>query len=334
MHVPATNLTPLAGPAQKLFDSFAPGIPPAWIADRYAMPGRAALLLHTLLASLGPDEPVLERDVRAIARILTTPAAATAQVLAFLDEHALLAEDRQGDSTEASVHDLGTARADRRHERALLERIARLPEPFPDQLLTWAKVMRGRGRRRHPPADFPRIRRYLRIVWPALTSWAEAGLDLRQITPDHIRAELARHSPGAACGMLSALRSVFRALRQERLIFRDLTTVLQASGGVHLPLPLPSDRLAGILDDLDGPAARLIVGLVAIHAVRAVEVARLALDDIDLANRTLAIHRRNHIHTVYLDDLSTRLVTTWLNERRRRWPQATNRHLLISTHTY
>ncbi|MFD5934743.1 hypothetical protein [Streptomyces sp. NPDC060333] len=54
---------------------------------------------------------------------------------------------------------------------------------------------------------------------------------------------------------------------------------------------MPSDRLAGALERLDGPAARLIVGLVAIHAVRAAEVARLDLADLDLARRTLAVRR-------------------------------------------
>ena len=84
----------------------------------------------------------------------------------------------------------------------------------------------------------------------------------------------------------------------------------------------------------DGPAARLIVGLVAIHAVRAAEVARLDLADPDLARRTLAVRRGEYTHTIYLDDLSTHLVADWLRERRRRWPQATNPHLLITSQSY
>ncbi|WP_405904803.1 hypothetical protein OG742_00790 [Streptomyces sp. NBC_00828] len=97
---------------------------------------------------------------------------------------------------------------------------------------------------------------------------------------------------------------------------------------------MSSDRLAGALDRLDGPAARLIVGLVAIHAVRAVEVARLDLADPDLARRTLAVRRAEDVHLFYLDDLSTDLAADWLRERRRRWPQATNPHLLIISQTY
>ncbi|UOB07638.1 hypothetical protein MQE23_00375 [Streptomyces sp. HP-A2021] len=160
-----------------------------------------------------------------------------------------------------------------------------------DQLRAWVRVMRGCGRFEHPPAHYRRIRHYLCIAWPALTSWAAAGEDLRQLTADDVRAELARHQGNVARGLLSVLRSIFRALKQEQLIFRNPTAGIQASAGVHLPLPPSSDRLAGALDRLDGPASRLIVGLVAIHAVRAVEVARLDLADADLVRRTLAVHR-------------------------------------------
>jgi hypothetical protein len=68
--------------------------------------------------------------------------------------------------------------------------------------------------------------------------------------------------------------------------------------------------------------------------VRAVEVARLDLADPDLARRTLAVRRGEHTHLVHLDDLSTDLAADWLRERRRRWPQATNPHLLITAQTY
>ncbi|WP_037684526.1 hypothetical protein [Streptomyces griseus] len=64
-----------------------------------------------------------------------------------------------------------------------------------------------------------------------------------------------------ARGLLSVLRSIFRALKQEQLIFRNPTSGIQASAGVHLPLSLSSDRPAGALDRLDGLASRLIVGL-------------------------------------------------------------------------
>ncbi|MFF7602974.1 hypothetical protein [Streptomyces mirabilis] len=269
-------------------------------------------------------------------------------MISFLEEHTLLEADElsetpvqlltdvqhQADEVDVRVPDLGTERRDRHDERALHERIAGLPEPTADQLRAWVRVMRGLGRYEHPPAAYRRIRHYLRMAWPTLTSWAAAGMDLRQITTDHIQAELDRHQGNVARGLLSVLRSIFRALKQERLIFRNPTAGLQAPAAVHLPLPIASDQLAGALDRLDGHAARLIVGLVAIHAVRAVEVARLDLADPDLARRTLAVRRGEYTHTVYLDDLSTHLLADWLRERRRHWPQATNPHLLITSQSY
>ncbi|MEV5455253.1 hypothetical protein AB0L31_35560, partial [Streptomyces sp. NPDC052535] len=340
-----TALSPLPAPAQEVLDAFTAGYSRSWIADKRSVVGGAALVLHTLLARVGPHAPILERDVRSLAGTVAAGTAATRCVISFLDGQALLEEDELFENpaqllteVQRQVHppvpDLGAERRDRHDERALYERIAQLPEPMADQVRAWVRVMRGRGRFEHPPVSYRRIRHYLRIAWPALTSWATAGEHLRQITADDVRAELSRHQGNVARGLLSVLRSIFRALKQEQLIFRNPTAGIQASAGVHLPLRLSSDRLTGVLDRLDGPASRLIVGLVAIHAVRAVEVARLDLADADLARRTLAVHRGEHTHTVYLDDLSAHLVADWLRERRRRWPQAANPHLIITTHSY
>ncbi|MDX2525733.1 hypothetical protein [Streptomyces europaeiscabiei] len=344
-HAPVLALSPLPAPAQQLLDAFTAEYPRAWLADKRNVPGGAALVLHTLLARLGPHEPIPERDVRSLAGTVAAGTAATRRVISFLRAHDLLEADEVSETpaqlltdvqyqVPPRVTDLSQEGRDRHDEKALHARIAQLPAPMADQLSAWVRVLRGQGRYQHPPADLRRIRRYLRTAWPALTTWTAAGLDLRQITADQITAELARHRSNVARGLLGVLRSIFRALKQERLIFRNPTAGLQQPAGVHLPRPLSSDRLTGVLDRLDGPAARLIVGLVAIHAVRAVEVARLGLADPDLARRTLAVRRGEYTHLVYFDDLSADLVADWLRERRRRWPQATNPHLLITSHTY
>jgi site-specific recombinase XerC len=344
-HAPVLALPPLPAPAQELLDTFTAAYPRAWLADKRNVPGGAAVVLHTLLARLGPHAPIPERDVRSLAGTVAAGTAATRRVISFLHAHALLEADELSETpaqlltdvqhqVPPRITDLSQERRDRYDEKALHTRIAQLPAPMADQLNAWVRVLRGRGRYPHAPAGFRRIRRYLRIAWPTLTAWTAAGLDLRQITADHVTSELARHQGNVARGLLSVLRSIFRALKQERLIFLNPTAGLQLPAGVHLPRPLSSDRLAGALDRLDGPAARLIVGLVAIHAVRAVEVARLDLADPDLSRRTLAVRRGEHTHLVYLDDLSTDLAADWLRERRRRWPQATNPHLLITSQTY
>ncbi|MCX4920034.1 hypothetical protein [Streptomyces sp. NBC_00687] len=331
--------------AQALLHRFCAAYPRTLLADRRSTAGAAAVMLHSLLARYGPHTPIAEREVRSLAASVAANAAAMHWVTSFLHTQNLLQTDKQFETPGQLLQDvrsLATFRApiplqqwrDERDEQALHLRITQLPAPMASQLSTWVRVLRGKGRCRHDPADFRRIRRYLRVAWPALTSWAADGGDLRQVTVDDVRIELARHQGNVARGMLSVLRSIFRALKQERVIFRDPTAGLQQPGGLHLPRPLSSDDLAGALDRLDGSAARLIVGLVAIHAVRAAEVARLHLADLDLVRRTLSVCRSERIHIVYLDDLSVELTADWLRERRRRWPQSSNPHLLITTHTY
>ncbi|MFC8198873.1 hypothetical protein ACFWBR_39750 [Streptomyces sp. NPDC060006] len=254
-------------------DAFAAGYPKSRIADKGSVVGGAALILHTLLARVGPPAPIPERDVRSLAGAVAADTAATRCVISFLDGQTLLEEVKISESPgqllpdvqrqpRHDIPDLGAERRDRHDERALFDRIAQLSEPMADQLRAWVRVMRGRGRFRHPSAGYRRIRHYLRIAWPALTSWASAREDLRQITADNVRAELAP-APGQ-CGSWAAQRAAQHrsCSEQEQLFFRNPTTGIQASAGVHLPLPLSNDRVAG-------PAARLIAGLVAIHAVRA-----------------------------------------------------------------
>ncbi|WP_437031171.1 hypothetical protein [Streptomyces sp. enrichment culture] len=336
-HLPTAEAT--------LLDAFFAGHPKVWFADQRTTQGAAAVLLRTLLTWVGGREPILERDVRSLAAMAAVGAAATRSVVDFLDQRDLLDADQLRETPHQLLTDaqrrtpdrgvsLSVKRRDRHDADELREQIDRLPEPMAEQMHAWVKVMRGGGRYEHPPAAYRLIRRYFRTVSATLTAWAAADKDLRQITGKDIQTELDRHRGNVARGLLNALRSIFRALKQERLIFHVPTAGLKAPAAVDLPRPLPSDRLAGALDRLDGPRSRLIVSLVAIHAIHAVEVARLLLTDVNLKNRTIAVRRGLHIHIVYLDDLSTRLVADWLRERRTRWPRATNPHLLVTAQTY
>ncbi|MEV8071617.1 hypothetical protein [Streptomyces pseudogriseolus] len=328
-----------------VLNAFFAGHPKVWFADQRTTQGTAAVLLHTLLTRVGGREPILERDVRSLAAMASAGAAAIRSLVDFLDQHELLNADGLRETphqlltdvqrrTPDRVVSLSVERRDRYDAEELRERIDRLPEPMAKQMHAWVTVMRGGGRYEHPPAAYRLIRRYFRTVSSTLTAWAAAGKDLRQITNKDIQTELDRHRGNVARGLLNALRSIFRALKQERLIFHVPTAGLKAPAAVDLPRLLSSDRLAGALDRLDGPRARLIVGLVAIHAVHAVEVARLLLTDVNLKTRTIAVRRGLHLHIVYLDDLSTRLMADWLRERRTRWPRATNPHLIVTAQTY
>ncbi|WP_338896280.1 hypothetical protein WBG99_11760 [Streptomyces sp. TG1A-60] len=198
-HVATTALCPLPDRAQEVLDAFTVGYPKSWIADKGSVVGGAALVLHTLLARVGPHAPIPERDVRSLAGAVAAGTAATRCVISFLNGQALLEEDKIFESDgqlltdvqcqpHRCIPDLGAEQRDRHDERALSGRIAQLPEPMADQLRAWVRVMRGCGRFQHPPAHYRRIRHYLRIAWPALTSWAAAGEDLRQLTADDVRA--------------------------------------------------------------------------------------------------------------------------------------------------
>ncbi|MFF9477004.1 hypothetical protein ACF1E9_30880 [Streptomyces roseolus] len=59
------------------------------------------------------------------------------------------------------------------------------------------------------------------------------------------------------------------------------------------------------------------------------QIAALVLDDVDLGNRRLTIAGRVRP----LDDLTLKLLTDWLDYRRRRWPSTANLHLLINSQT-
>lgn len=228
---------------------------------------------------------------------------------------------------------LDGARTDARHRQAIEDKLGRLPDTIAGQVRTWAAVRRREGRRPHPPADHTRIRRDLNVVFPVLSLWSQDGLDLRQITTAHVTSALSDRRGHRARGVHHVLLSIFRALKQERVIFANPLTGLSLTTLVRLPEPLPSDRLRGLLDMIDSAMGRLAVGLVTVHAIKVTDVAQLPLTALDLAHATLHLLLRGQPHTVYLDTLTRRLVDDWLHERQQQWPASTNPHLLVTTHS-
>jgi hypothetical protein len=101
--------------------------------------------------------------------------------------------------------------------------------------------------------EHERIRRHSPSPYPSCAAGADAGLDLRQITATHIREELAQRHAGQARDLHHVLRTLFAALKQERLIFHNPMAGSPLSTPGRVPVPLPSDRLRGLLDDLDTP---------------------------------------------------------------------------------
>ncbi|MEU6381642.1 hypothetical protein [Streptomyces sp. NPDC046909] len=273
--------------------------------------------LRIVLAWLGAAAPVSERDLQALATL--DPNISGQRVIWFLAERGLLEPDpsRQIDRDAQTVRKI----------------IDRFPVPMRDELRSWVQVLKGEGRREHPPLSSRRILVYVRIVRPVLEEWTTRTDTLRSITTEEFKDVLDARKPGAARAAHHALRSLFRGLKQERVIFRDPTRGVTLPGVVTLPASVPSDRLAVLMGQARTPLHRLLLGLVTIHAVTPTQAANVRLDDVDLTRGQLIIKHRYHRRTVYLDPLTAELLTDWLRERQQSWPTSTNPHLLVTSQT-
>jgi hypothetical protein len=206
--------------------------------------------LRILLAWIGAATPIDEADIRALS---DRPGTTIRRVLQFLDERGIVIPDpaRQGTAVQRTVQ----------------QRIQTLPDGIAGELRQWVQVVRGEGRREHRELPFATIRSYLNCFYPVLAAWTERITSLREITRDDIREALDSRPPVTARNLLPALRSLFRALRQERIIFRDPTSGITLPAMRRLPVPIPTDQLHGLIDRADGPMAKLIVTLIAIHGL-------------------------------------------------------------------
>ena len=275
-----------------------------------------AKTLRILLAWVGTDAPVHEADIRALSG---RPGTTIRRVLQFLDERGMVTPDpaRQGTAVQRTIH----------------QRLQALPEPIADELHRWVKVVRGEGRREHRELPFSTIRSYLNCFYPVLVAWTDHITSLREITHDDIQAALDERPGITARNLLPALRSLFRALRQERVIFRDPTRGITLASMRRLPVPIPTDQLQGLLDRTGGPMAKLIVALIAIHGLGKKETTHLLVNDLDLSAGRLLVRRPTGPHTVYFDQLTHTLAIGWLRERHHRWPLTTSTRLLVTAQT-
>ena len=224
-----------------------------------------------MLAWVGADAPIREADIRGISA--DRPGTSARRMIQFLACRDLLIPAREADP----------------HEQAIERRLRGLPAGIADELRRWVLVLRGEGRRPHQPMAFETIRKYLGYLYPVLTAWSGPVASLREITPDDIRHVLRQRPGQPAQDLARALRSLFRALKQERLVFRDPTRGISVASVVRLPVPIATDRLRGLIDRADGPMAQLTVALVAIHGLGKLEVPRLLLADLDLPDGRLLV---------------------------------------------
>jgi hypothetical protein len=273
--------------------------------------------LLVLVSWLGADAPFHEADVRALGS--QGQGIQVRRVLAFLAARGML------------VPDPGRQREPRQH--AVTRLLASLPAPVAAELGAWVTVMRGQGRVRHPALSFRTIRNYLAYLMPVFAEWAGRYASLCEVTrEDVLDAVAARHGPVTRRRMV-ALRSVFRALRQERIVFRDPTRGISLPSAGKPPRPLPASQLAGLLDRAGTPAARLAVALIAIHAATAADLTALTLAGLNLAKATLTVTRGGRTRVIYLDEITLAMASRWLRYRHQRWPGSPNPHLLVSQQT-
>lgn len=272
--------------------------------------------LRILLAWTGADAPVPEADIRALS---ARPGTAIRRVLQFLGDRGMVIPDpaRQCTAVERTIH----------------QRIQSFPGGIAGEVAQWVKVVRGDGRRARRKLPFSSVRSYLNCFYPVLAGWSQRVTSLREITRDDIQAALDQHPGARAHNLLPALRSLFRALKQEKVVFRDPTRGVTLPFMRRLPAPIPSDLLRGLIDRAGAPAAKVAVALVAIHALGKKETALLLLEDLDLPRGRLAVRRPTGTHIVYLDELSRALMAGWLRERHRCWPLTGNPHLLVTRET-
>ncbi len=272
--------------------------------------------LRVLVAHLGAEAPLREEDVRLLARRHDFNGA---RVVNYLRVTGRLLPDRRSDAA--------SARARRLADTA--------PQPFRAAVHRWIDVLSGQATRPSVPLAPTTVCAYVRRVSPCLRAWYEAGIgDLRAVTGEHVREALKALKGEEAKALATPLRSLFRALKREKLIFRDPTRSIVLSGIRKLPVPLPDDHLHGVLDQLPGTRNQLSFVLAAVHALSTHDQRGLLLDDVDRSQGRLTVRRPGRLHhTVYLDDVTFRLLTRWLTERHRRWPTTTNPHLLVTALT-
>ncbi|KJY26550.1 hypothetical protein VR45_36800, partial [Streptomyces sp. NRRL S-495] len=205
-----------------------------------------------------------------------------------------------------------------------------MPPAFREDIRCWTAVLRGTGRWPTPPLPWPTIRGYLTNVLSTLTDWAPTHGSLRDVTAEQVRATVTALGGSRARTVQVALRSLFRALKRERRVFRDPARSLTLPAPTRLPRPLPTDRLAGLLDRVDTATARTVLALTAIHAVGVEQLRHARLDHLDRVTGRLALHHPGMRRTLVLDEVTLIFADRMLRDRHRRWPRCTNPHLIVS----
>ncbi|MFJ9713343.1 tyrosine recombinase XerC [Streptomyces sp. NPDC101234] len=274
--------------------------------------------LRIVTGHLGAEVPIQETDIRALASMRTTLHGP--RVVNYLRLRGLLEAQPPSDPCIARA---------RQHASTVSH------PAFAAALHAFIDVLLGQGSTSSRPRSPKTVENYVVAVLPTLEAWTADGLtDPRQITKKHIEAALDPLTGDQTRRLDTSRRSLFRALKRERLIFRDPARGVSLTVSRPLPAALPSDRLAGLLDKVDDPRDRLMAALVAVYALLPGQLVRLLRTDLDRSKGRLRLRRPGRMdHLVYLDAFTLRLATAWELQRHRRWPDSSNPHFFVTRNT-
>ncbi|MFE9503392.1 hypothetical protein ACFYO6_12840 [Streptomyces anthocyanicus] len=267
-----------------------------------------------ITAWLGVEAPIEEADLWAIARLGNSYHAR--RLIPFLTERGLLIADHV---RHTDPHRAGVGRLRRR-----------IPAHLLPEVDVWIAVLRGEGRRPSRPFPWKTVNGYLGYATPVLEAWGPSVTSLREITTDAVQEVL--DDASGAVGVFTALRSLFKALKRERVIFHDPARSATFAFRVVVRRSVPSDQLIGLIDRAPTASGRVAVALTAIHALRAHTIRGILLSDLNRSQGTLSVPGASgrQKRLVYLDSFTLSLIATMLRERAERWPHSTNPYLLIT----
>lgn len=208
-----------------------------------------------------------------------------------------------------------------------------LPDPMRDELDVWFNVMRHGSSTtpRRRPRDDTATANQARIALPYLRHWAKTHDTLREISNHDIR-DIIPTQGWQRAATLGALRSIFRILKDNKLVFTNPTARFHAhqpNQAIPDPIGLAKVRAAIEADD---PARGAVSALLAFHGIRTQDLRSLLLTD--LHDGRLQIRDQQILLAGTVRDC----LAAWLDHRHQRWPNTKNPHLFINyrsaTHTH
>jgi hypothetical protein len=210
------------------------------------------------------------------------------------------------------------------------EQLAGLPDQIRAELDAWLGLRRHGGPRRRPRSR----RTIVRDIYSIRTFLAGVGTrysTLRQVTRDDVTSWLAGRPGWSRPQDASTLRSLFGALKAERLIFvNPVRGVRVARRSPSVPAPLPAHLVtATAAAAKSDPALHVVVALAGVHALLPGRIRHLRMDQVDLPGQRLDPGGLNRP----LDEFTAGAVRGYLGFRNRRWPATTSPYLLVTRKT-